>query len=288
MPVQWAAKAALDQIGGAYRLAPDEDQAPRSNGAALLLPPEAQAGDQRFGPSQAAAPERRHESAFALGALPLLDGERKAGGGSFREVTFPEVNTWVASEKARWRRPQHPGIASENTKRVRRGRPAAELSEPYATVLERYAGDLASAPLADHTRRTYVSRARQYLAWLAGAEVDGDPLGSVEGRDWAVRDYRTFLQAVLKRRPATVNNALAAVDNLYIRRGLAPANAKRMEIPKAAPRALDRRAQIRYLRAVEACSSPRDHALALVPFYAGARIAETVALDVDDVRLSSP
>jgi integrase len=95
------------------------------------------------------------------------------------------------------------------------------------------------------------------------------------------------LQAVLKRKPATVNNALAAVDDLYIRRGLGPANAKRMEIPKAAPRALDRRAQIRYLRAVQACSSPRDLALALVPFYAGARIAETVALDVDDVRLSA-
>ncbi len=92
---------------------------------------------------------------------------------------------------------------------------------------------------------------------------------------------------MLKRKPATVNNALAAVDDLYIRRGLGPANAKRMEIPKAAPRALDRRAQIRYLRAVQACSSPRDLALALVPFYAGARIAETVALDVDDVRLSA-
>ncbi len=35
------------------------------------------------------------------------------------------------------------------------------------------------------------------------------------------------------------------------------------------------------------CRSPRDKALALVPFYAGARIAETVALDLDDVRLSA-
>jgi site-specific recombinase XerD len=154
-------------------------------------------------------------------------------------------------------------------------------------VLERYAGDLGSAPLADHTRRTYLSKARQYLAWLAGAELDGDPLGSVEGRDWAVRDYRSYLQAVLKRKPATVNSALAAIDDLYIRRGLGPANAKRIEIPAAAPRALDKRARIRFLRAVQACPSPRDRALALVPFYAGARIAETVALDLEDVRLSA-
>ena len=89
-----------------------------------------------------------------------------------------------------------------------------------------------------------------------------------------MRDYRTHLQAVLKRTPATVNNALAAVDDLYIRRGLGPADAKRLEIPAAAPRALDQRAQIRYLRAVQASSSPRDRALALVPFYAGARISE--------------
>jgi hypothetical protein len=108
-----------------------------------------------------------------------------------------------------------------------------------------------------------------------------------EGRDWAVRDYRTHLQAVLKRTPATVNNALAAVDDLYIRRGLGSADAKRLEIPAAAPRALDQRAQIRYLRAVQASSSPRDRALALVPFYAGARISGTVALDVDDLRLSA-
>src|SRR5512132_2501986 len=53
------------------------------------------------------------------------------------------------------------------------------------------------------------------------------------------------------------------------------------------PRGLDHKAQLRYLRAVQARSSPRDRALALVPFYAGARIAETVALDVDDVRLSA-
>jgi site-specific recombinase XerD len=79
---------------------------------------------------------------------------------------------------------------------------------------------------------------------------------------------------------------LAAVDDLYIGRGLGPANAKRMEIPKP-PRERSTGEPSRYLRAVQACSSPWDEALALVPFYAGARIAETVALDVDDVRLSA-
>ena len=38
-----------------------------------------------------------------------------------------------------------------------------------------------------------------------------------------MRDYRTHLQAVLKRSPAPINNGLAAVDDLYLRLGLGPA-----------------------------------------------------------------
>ena len=105
-------------------------------------------------------------------------------------------------------------------------------------MLESYVVALATAPLAEQSRRTYASKVRQFLAWLAGAEVDADPLGTVDGRDWAVRDYRAYLQAVLKRSPATVNNALAAVDDFYIRRGLGPASAKRGEVSSSAPRAL--------------------------------------------------
>jgi len=161
------------------------------------------------------------------------------------------------------------------------------LAEPYIVVLEDYTAALRSAPLSDQTRRTYASKVRQFLAWLAGADLDSDPLASAEGRDWAVRDYRTHIQAVLKRSPATVNSALAAVDDFYIRRGLGAASAVRVQIPTAAPRALNPRAQLRYLRAVQGCPSPRDQALALVPFYAGARISEIVALDVDDVARSA-
>ncbi|MGI9121253.1 MAG: tyrosine-type recombinase/integrase [Acidimicrobiales bacterium] len=154
-------------------------------------------------------------------------------------------------------------------------------------MLEAYVAALARAPLADQTRRTYASKVRQYLAWLEITETDGDPLTTADGRDRAVRDYRNHLQAVLKRRPATVNSALAAVDDLYIRRRLAPANANRVELPNTAPRALSQRGQLRYLRAVQAAASPRDQAIALVAFYAGARISEIVALDLDDIGLSA-
>ena len=196
----------------------------------------------------------------------------------------------MATENAQKRGGREPRSASENTTAVprrRRGRAPLELPDQFGAVLDDYIHALATVPLAAQTRRTYTSKVRQYLAWLAGADLDEDPLTSVDGRDWAVRDYRTHLQTVLKRSPATVNNALAAVNDFYIRRGLGPAAAARVDAAVAAPRALDKRAQLRYLRAVQTCPSPRDQALALVPFYAGARISEIVALDVDDVARSA-
>ena len=102
-----------------------------------------------------------------------------------------------------------------------------------------------------------------------------------------MRDYRTHLQAVAKRAPRTINNALAAVDDFYTRLGLGPAGAKRAGLPKTAPRALARRAAVKFLREVERWPSPRDKAIALVPFYSGARISEVVGLDVDDVAMSA-
>ncbi len=185
---------------------------------------------------------------------------------------------------------QDPESTSENTNassRRRHGRTAIELPASETAVLADYTTALRSAPLSDQTRRTYASKVRQYLAWLATAELDSDPLTDKHALDWAVRDYCTHLQTVLKRAPATINNALAAIDDLYLRCGLGPANAARAELPTIPPRALDKRAAVRFLRAVESCHSPRDRALALTPFYAGTRIAETVALDIDDVRLSA-
>jgi integrase/recombinase XerC len=92
---------------------------------------------------------------------------------------------------------------------------------------------LRSLPLSEQTRRTYASKVRQFLAWLAGADLAADPLTSADGRD-----YRTHLQAVLRRSPATVNNALAAINDFYIRRGLGPRQCRpRGDHGRGAPRA---------------------------------------------------
>ena len=58
-------------------------------------------------------------------------------------------------------------------------------------------------------------------------------------------------------------------------------------MPRHAPKALGQRVKLRYLRAVEAWPAARDRAIALLPLYAGIRIAEVAVLDLADVRLSA-
>jgi hypothetical protein len=149
-------------------------------------------------------------------------------------------------------------------------------------------------PLAHLTKRTYVSRVRMYLAWLSAGDqasrrFKGDPLTNPRARDWAMRDYRLYLlrDAEPKRSVRYSNNALAALDDFYVRLGLGKADVARDDLPKTAPKALDGNTQVRWLRAVEAWPRSRDRLLALLPFYGGLRIGDAVALDLADVRMSA-
>ncbi|MFP3963795.1 tyrosine-type recombinase/integrase [Actinomadura fulvescens] len=170
-------------------------------------------------------------------------------------------------------------------------RPAPSPRE-LQTVFAAYERDITSpgGQLDTGTVRVYVSRVRQYLAWLAAlladGTVEGDPLTDPGARDRAARDYRTHLQTVAKRKPATINAHLTAVDDLYRRRGLGPAATERADNPPAALRALDRRDQLRLLR--QADRAPlRDKAIAFTAFYAGTRISEITTLDTADIRMSA-
>jgi site-specific recombinase XerD len=196
----------------------------------------------------------------------------------------------VTSEIAPSGLPQEPGSASEITKRRPGARPT-RLPPVYGTVLGEYAAALERAPLSDETRRTYRSRVRVFLSWLAdhAASYSADPLADRQARDGAVRDYRMWLlrDGPARRSRVYVNSVLTALDDFHVRRGLGKADVGREDLPKSAPRALEERARIRWLRAVEAHLSPRGRCIALIPYYAGARISEVVRLDVGDVQMSA-
>jgi len=127
----------------------------------------------------------------------------------------------------------------------------------------------------------------RYVAWLGErSPVDGDPLADCDARDWAVRDYKRHLKTVERWKPASVNLALAALDSFYTQLGLGRPVVRREDLPAQAPKALTDEQQRRLLRMAER-ASPRDRAIVVMLLYTGLRLAELVALDVEDVRISA-
>ena len=67
--------------------------------------------------------------------------------------------------------------------------------------------------------------------------------------------------------------------------GLGPARVRRDQLPRHAPRSLNARQQVRYLRAAERLPQARDRAIARLLCHTVLRSSELTALDPDDVQL---
>ncbi|MEW9554969.1 hypothetical protein [Nonomuraea sp. NPDC050783] len=158
-------------------------------------------------------------------------------------------------------------------------------------MLGEYAAALERAPLSAETRRTYRSRVRMFLSWLAdhAATYSTDPLADRQAWDWAVRDYRMWL--LRDAPPSAAASTSTSPSPHWTTSTSAEAWARPTSpaktCPKAQPRALEERARVRWLRAVGAHLPPRGRCIALIPYYAGARISKVVRLDVGDVQLSA-
>ncbi len=161
-------------------------------------------------------------------------------------------------------------------------------SSPLFSIFADYKTWLNRQPLSVHTQRAYRTQVQQFCIYLDQTDREyGDPFKDMHARDYAVRDYKAYLKTVRKRKPTTVNTALAAIDNFYRFLQLPPADVKREDLPQQAPRALTEDEQKRFLRAVERCPSVRDQAIAFLLFYTGLRIGECAALNQDDVLISA-
>ncbi len=153
---------------------------------------------------------------------------------------------------------------------------------------EAYRAHLETAPLAAHARRTYAGRVARYLSWLA--ELDpltrrqGDTFTDGHARDYTVRDYCTHLLSAGRAKPASVNLTLAAVDHFYRFIGLGPANTPAPGSPPGAGRRPDPPAAA---RTAIGPGGIRDRAIACVLLFTRLRVAELVALDVDDLSISA-
>jgi site-specific recombinase XerD len=161
------------------------------------------------------------------------------------------------------------------------------LADP-TEVAAAYERHITRTGLAAQTTRSYSGQVRRFCGWLSTqAEHDpADVFTNPFGRDYAVRDYRTYLTAELRQAPTSVDQALAALRSLFQWIGLGPADAKRVassrrDLPphlsppeiKAVLRAAERR-------------GPRDLAIIGLGMFAGLRVSELHQLNVDDVWTS--
>ena len=154
-------------------------------------------------------------------------------------------------------------------------------------VLAGYGDWLKRQPLAARSREAYLAQVRDFVTWLAGSEHGAKALADQHVRDWAVRDYKRFAKTTKRWGPASVNQALAAIDNFYRSLGAGRPDVAREELAQTAPRALDEAQQRTFLRFVAASPSARDRAIATVFFYTGLRLSELAALDMTDVAISA-
>lgn len=162
-------------------------------------------------------------------------------------------------------------------------------ASPLGPIVDRFLAYLKGRERSANTIRAYGQDLSAFAVWYQAAT--GDPLDSpgqvtgVELREWK-RD-------MLARggKPASVNRRLSALQ-AFARWAAdcslipsAPERPTTCRQERTAPKWLDRRDRLAFLRAVEH-ASPRDRALAQVLLNTGLRVAELAALKWPDVRIS--
>jgi site-specific recombinase XerD len=162
------------------------------------------------------------------------------------------------------------------------------MTETLEQTLTAYDAWLERQPLAVKTRMAYRFQVRQYGAYLAQRPPTSDnPLYTPFARDYAIRDYKTYLKTERQAKPTSVNLALAAIDHFHQFIGNDRPQVQRESLPTQAPRALKPEEQNAFLRASERTLIVRDRAIAQVLFYTAIRLGECAALSLDDVRVSA-
>jgi site-specific recombinase XerD len=162
------------------------------------------------------------------------------------------------------------------------------MTETLGQTMKAYDAWLDRQPLAVKTRVAYRLQVHQYGEYLAQrSPTTDDPLRTPFARDYAVRDYKTYLKTERQAKPTSVNLALAAIDHFHQFIGNDRPQVQRESLPAQAPRALKPEEQKTFLRAIERIPAVRDRAIARLLFYTGVRLGECAALNLDDVRISA-
>lgn len=145
------------------------------------------------------------------------------------------------------------------------------------------------APVSEHTVRSYVRGAKDFIEWLTDVQTRHDYAAVVSDDRvslHAAKDFRTYLRTERKLEQKSVDAAMTGVGALYLMVGR-PRPLLKSGAPKVRPKpqSLTREQEVDVLRAAEA-RTLRDHAIVRLLLASGVRVSEAAALDVDDVPSS--
>ena len=90
------------------------------------------------------------------------------------------------------------------------------MTETLEQTLTAYDVRLNRQPLAAKTRTAYRLQVHQYGAYLAQRPLTRDnPLRTPFARDYALRDYKSYLKIERQTKPTSVTLVLAAIDHFH-------------------------------------------------------------------------
>lgn len=158
-------------------------------------------------------------------------------------------------------------------------------------VASHFARFLNEHDLSPNTRRAFAQDARKFASWFIEANKEPLALGRVTSRD--ISDFRDHLRRDKGQAVSSVNRALVTLRRFFawlVQHGVVPANpaAKVKELRRQvlAPKGLDRSQVRKLLREVELRGDVRANAIFSFMLYVGARIGDTVQLELSDLLLS--
>jgi site-specific recombinase XerD len=150
--------------------------------------------------------------------------------------------------------------------------------------------ELYISELNSGTARAYREDLTDFSRWFDdtnGEDLSPDRVTSID-----LKEYQAHMILNRGLSPATVNRRLAAIRSWLkwcVEQGeieSLPRWPKRTQQVKQAPKALDKKEQDRFLRAVEREGSLRDMALVGLMMFAGLRVSEAAKTRVRDITLS--